>query len=165
MSKPSLIEPYFENAHFSDCFSVTLPNQQQSAFEVYKVLMKSSPRWVNRLMELRNFIVSKLGLKNLGSMNELSTDLDETACKPGDRIGIFTLVSLTPNEVLAEDCDKHLNVRLSFLLVPNGEWVTLHVTTVVHIKNWLGRVYMLPVAPMHKLIVPSSLKALERQYQ
>ncbi|WP_419723785.1 DUF2867 domain-containing protein [Vibrio sinaloensis] len=41
----------------------------------------------------------------------------------------------------------------------------MYVTTVVHIKNWLGRVYMLPVAPMHKIIVPSSLKALERQYQ
>ncbi|WP_159650879.1 DUF2867 domain-containing protein [Vibrio atypicus] len=164
ISEQSLIEPYLDNASFADSFSVTLPNRQQSAFDVYLSLMKSSPDWVNRLMALRNRIVSLFGLKNLGTMSELTANLDEASCKPGDRIGIFTLVKLTPNEVLAEDCDKHLNVRLSFLLVPHGEQVTLHVTTAVHVKNWLGRVYMLFVAPMHKLIVPASLKALEREY-
>lgn len=164
ISQHSLIEPYLDNASFADSFSVTLPNRQQSAFEIYTALMKSTPQWVNRMMIWRNRIVAHLGLKNLGSMSELHADMDEASCKPGDRIGIFTLVKLTPNEVLAEDCDKHLNVRLSFLQVPHGEHVTLHVTTVVHVKNWLGRVYMLPVAPMHKLIVPASLKALQRNY-
>ena len=162
ISQHSLIEPYLDNASFADSFSVTIPNRQQSAFEIYTALMKSTPLWVNRLMIWRNRIVAMVGLKNLGSMSELSADMDEASCKPGDRIGIFTLVKLTPNELLAEDCDKHLNVRLSFLLVPHGEHVTLHVTTAVHVKNWLGRLYMLPVAPMHKLIVPASLKALER---
>jgi len=36
------------------------------------------------------------------------------------------------------------------------------VTTVVHPKNLLGRIYMIPVAPMHKLIVSSVLKAIAR---
>lgn len=32
------------------------------------------------------------------------------------------------------------------------------MTTVVHVHNWLGRLYMLPVAPLHKIIVKTMLK-------
>jgi hypothetical protein len=60
------------------------------------------------------------------------------------------------------DSDKHLDVALSVhqRLNPETNQVELTVSTVVHIHNLLGRLYMLPVAPVHKLIVPSVLRAL-----
>ena len=36
----------------------------------------------------------------------------------------------------------------------------LTVTTVVHVHSRMGRIYMLPVTPMHKLIAPAAMKAL-----
>ncbi|WP_116899498.1 DUF2867 domain-containing protein, partial [Vibrio parahaemolyticus] len=48
----------------------------------------------------------------------------------------------------------------SFLLDVIGDKITVHVTTVVHVHNMFGKVYMFFVAPVHKLIVPSSLKTL-----
>ena len=34
------------------------------------------------------------------------------------------------------------------------------VTTVVHIHNLLGRIYMAVITPMHRMIVPASLARL-----
>jgi 3-polyprenyl-4-hydroxybenzoate decarboxylase len=46
------------------------------------------------------------------------------------------------------------------LLEPDGEHAIVHVTTVVHVNNALGKLYMFFVAPLHKIIVPCSLKTL-----
>lgn len=48
---------------------------------------------------------------------------------------------------------KRLEVVLSVHCArPTGQPVRATVTTVVHTKNRLGRLYMLPVKPMHRLI-------------
>ena len=61
------------------------------------------------------------------------------------------------------DSDKHLDVVLSVHRAPlGGDAVTITVTTVVHVKNWLGHMYMLPVRPMHRLITPAVLSRLPR---
>ncbi len=76
----------------------------------------------------------------------------------GDRIGIFTFLQRTENELVIGDDDKHLNVTLS--IYKNEDTQVLTVTTIVHIKNWLGRLYMLPVIPAHRKIVPATLQIL-----
>ena len=61
------------------------------------------------------------------------------------------------NEVIMGDSDKHLDVRVSICrLVQDGKESVVS-TTVVHIRNFLGRVYMLFVVPFHKLIVLAAL--------
>ena len=81
--------------------------------------------------------------------------------RPGDRVGIFTLIENTPDEVMLGDSDKHLEVVLSVHCArPTGQPVRVTVTTVVHTKNRLGRLYMLPVKPMHRLISPAVLRAI-----
>ena len=76
-------------------------------------------------------------------------------------MGIFTLFENTPDEVLLGDRDKHLDVVVSVHCTrPAGQPVRVTVTTVVHTKNRLGRLYMLPVKPMHKLIAPSVLRSI-----
>ncbi|WP_447502740.1 DUF2867 domain-containing protein, partial [Acinetobacter pittii] len=42
----------------------------------------------------------------------------------------------------------------------NEDTQVLTVTTVVHIKNLLGRLYMVPVIPAHRKIVPATLQIL-----
>ena len=65
----------------------------------------------------------------------------------------------SPNEALLGVRDKHLDVVLSVYKHPPGQngVQSVSVTTVVHTHNLLGRIYMLPVTPLHRLIAPAVL--------
>ena len=104
-------------------------------------------------------MVRFVGLKDLGGLGELSPSKPASAYVPGDRVGIFTLISNSPNEALLGDRDKHLDVVLSVYKHPSdqGGVQSISVTTVVHTHNLLGRIYMLPVTPLHRLIAPAVL--------
>jgi hypothetical protein len=134
----------------------------QSALDVYLILMKETPAWVSKLMMLRNGIVSRLGLKNLGEMSDVDCLKSIDNYDVGEQLGIFSIHSKSQNEVILEDRDKHLDVMVSLYLDVHGETVTVSATTVVHVKNFFGKIYMFFVAPMHKLIVPASLRGLSR---
>lgn len=157
----SALVDYASGAYFSDHFSIDIPYQQENAFDVYLCITQQTPRWIATLMDMRNKIVSKLGLKHLGRMQDVVVQQGQSY-QPGDRLGIFTLVSCTDQEIVLEDSDKHLDVRVSFLVEPKGEMATVHATSVVHVHNAFGRLYMFFVTPFHKVIVPRSLKALTR---
>ncbi len=156
----TLISNMVNNAYFSDTHNVNIRYDGQSALDIYMLMAQDTPRWVNSLMMLRNQIVSKMGLKHLGKMADFSTDKPSNEYQVGDQIGIFSIYSLNHEEIILEDRDKHLNVRLSFFIEPNGDTATLHASSVVHVKNTFGKVYMFFVAPVHKLIVPATLKRL-----
>ncbi|SON52572.1 DUF2867 domain-containing protein [Vibrio tapetis] len=156
----TMISKLTENAYFSDTHHVNIHYEGQSALELYMRMAQETPSWVNRLMTLRNQIVSRLGLKHLGKMADFSVDKPSNEYQVGDQLGIFSIYSLNHEEVILEDRDKHLDVRLSFFIDPNGDTATLHASSVVHVKNTFGKVYMFFVAPVHKLIVPATLKRL-----
>jgi hypothetical protein len=110
-------------------------------------------------MTLRNKLVQLVGLKDLGGLGGFDPTKPASAYAPGDRVGIFTLISNTDNEAILGDSDRHLDVVLSVFRHPpcsNGI-PSISITTVVHVHNLLGRVYMLPVTPLHKLIAPAVL--------
>ncbi len=159
-SKYSELFDYAKGAYFADSFSCEIRNNNQTALDIYLEIAKQTPAWVSFLMATRNRIVSVLGLKNLGRLQDAMLAENVANISVGERIGIFTLHSNSDTEVVLEDSDKHLDVRVSFLLDVIGDKITVHATTVVHVHNMFGKVYMFFVAPVHKLIVPSSLKTL-----
>ncbi|WP_374579909.1 DUF2867 domain-containing protein [Pseudoduganella sp.] len=142
-------------AYFHDCYQVAVPDDGASALEHYLRVVRQTPAWVNRLMALRNWMVGFVGLKNLGHLASLDAARAASDYRVGDRVGIFSLLHLSPGEVLLGDSDKHLDVVLSICKAPQG---MLSVSTVVHVHNWLGRLYMMPVTPLHKVIVRTMLK-------
>ncbi|MFM4826917.1 DUF2867 domain-containing protein [Aeromonas bivalvium] len=158
--KHSKLFDYANGAYFADSFSREIPNNNQTALDVYLEISKQTPAWVSFLMATRNRVVSLLGLKDLGRLQDTVANESATNVSVGGRIGIFTLISNSDREIVLEDSDKHLDVRVSFLLDVVGDQITVHATTVVHVHNWFGKVYMFFVAPVHKLIVPGSLKTL-----
>ena len=153
---------YVHDASFADGFSSLASYENQSALDMYLSLVHETPGWVNMLMSLRNKLVSKLGLKDLGHLAEVEPEKVSSDYKVGDRVGIFTLSVNEHNEIILEDKDKHLNAKISFYIEPNGETAKVYLSTVVHVKNTLGKVYMFFVGPVHKVIVPSILKKLPR---
>jgi len=162
--KISAIAAYLPGAYFHDSWAITAEDPSLSALGQFLRALLATPPWVNKLMSIRNNAVSALGLKNLGTLSQLDQAKPASAYKPGDRVGIFTLIANAPDEVLLGDKDKHLDVVLSVhkAVDLNRGRVLVTVTTVVHVHNWLGRLYMLPVTPMHRVIAPTVLKAVGR---
>jgi Protein of unknown function (DUF2867) len=150
------------DAHFADAFTVHIPHSDLTATQIYAAVASHTPVWIDSLMAVRNQVVRLFGLKHLGSLADVSRDLPsgaEHSLQVGQRMGLFSFVSATPNELVVEDADKHLTVQLSILKNPvDDQHDRLTLTTVVHIRNTLGRLYMLPVGPAHKLIAPAVLR-------
>jgi hypothetical protein len=146
-------------ASFFDCWSITSAQIDRSALEHFLAAASQTPSWVNVAMGIRNRVVQMLGLKNLGNLDSFDSQRDPESYLPGDRIGIFTLFEQSFDEVLLGDKDKHLDVVLSVRRTPSTDHRTVQVslTTIVHVKNLLGRIYMLPVAPAHRVIVSAVL--------
>ncbi len=159
----SRVQAQLAKASFHDCYRVLLDDTRSTALQHFLRAAAHTPPWVDRLMHLRNRSVALFGLKNLGALSALDPHKPEASYRPGDRVGIFTLQSLSDDEVVLGDQDHHLDVALSVLrlpLTPEGQR-PLAVSTVVKTHNLLGRLYMLPVTPLHRRIVPAVLRGLQ----
>jgi Protein of unknown function (DUF2867) len=151
------ISKQLQGADYFDSYEMPLEHAGRSALEIYLGVISKTPAWVNVLMAARNKVVGFFGLKNLGHLGDLQRTKAASDYRIGDRIGIFTLLSNTDNELIMGDSDKHLDVKVSICKLGQGGNESVASTTVVHIHNLLGRVYMLFVIPLHKLIVPAVL--------
>ncbi len=142
-------------AYFYDAYEVQQGENGESALQAALRLASSTPSWFDFLMTTRNRIVGWFGLKNLGKLSAIdrSKPLDEY--RVGDRVGIFTLLSISPEEVTMGDDDKHLRALISVFKQRN-----VTVSTVVHVHNFLGKAYLFFVIPAHRLIVPPLLRRL-----
>lgn len=157
----SLVSRLVPGSDFHDAWSATAADPALSALGQYLKAAAATPGWVSACMALRNRAAAAVGLKDLGALGAFDRAKPEQAYGPGDRIGIFTLLENTFDEVLLGDRDKHLDVTVSVHrqeLAPSAVLVT--ITTVVKVHNLLGRLYMLPVKPMHRIIAPSVLGAV-----
>ncbi|MDR2298753.1 MAG: DUF2867 domain-containing protein [Comamonas sp.] len=154
----SIVSTLLNDAYFADAYAVADPAPQRSAMEQWLDIVKSAPVWVERAMDLRNAVVSRLGLKDLGRLGGVDSGKPAWDYRIGDRVGIFSLQHMTSNEVVMADSDSHLDVHVSLFKSSPDDRVV--VSTVVHVKNWFGRLYMLPVAPVHRIIVPTTLSRL-----
>lgn len=111
-------------------------------------------------MALRNKIVSVCGLKNLGQIDDVENEKHASAYQAGDMVGIFTLLSVSDEEIILCDSDKHLDVQISVYKEKHQSDIVT-ISTVVHTHNLLGKVYMLFVTPAHKMIVPATIRRAE----
>jgi hypothetical protein len=75
-----------------------------------------------------------------------ATDKPATAYRVGDRLGIFRIFAETEKELLLGINDRHLDLRVSVLKSERNGLPNYVVSTVVHVHNWLGHIYMAPLA-------------------
>lgn len=144
-------------AYFHDCYERPMPADAPSAMALYLAAVGRTPAWVNALMAARNRAVTLVGLKNLGALGAIDPAKPASSYRVGDRVGIFSLLYVSENEVVLGDADKHLTVKLSLCKrVVHGRH-TAAVSTVVQVHKRLGKVYMFFVAPVHKVITPVML--------
>jgi Protein of unknown function (DUF2867) len=160
--RQSAVAALLPGAYFHDAWEIQAAEPDLDALGQFLRVARKTPPWVERLMAVRNRVVSVCGLKNLGGLSQIDPGKSDSAYRSGDRVGIFTIISRSANEVLLGDRDKHLDVVVSVhkRTDRDGAAAVVTVTTVVHVKNWLGRLYMLPVAPAHRVIARAMVRAV-----
>jgi len=153
----SQICQHLHNAHFHDAFQISLTPCKRTALEIYLEVIAKTPSWISFLMALRNRAAPLFGIKNLGDIDNICTNKSSSEYCIGDRVGIFTIHSMTDEEVILADSDRHLDAKISICKIPSNTENVVTVSTVVHVHNLLGHIYMFFVVPFHKRIVPSVL--------
>jgi Protein of unknown function (DUF2867) len=135
-------------AQFSDAFSVVVDDAALDARHAAEKMLGHSPRWIERLLALRNFLVAPFGLKKPVPTRNGATDT----------IGIFPVVSETPGRLVAGLNDKHLDFRVVVDIATSGHGQRVTATTLVLTHNLLGRVYLAIIVPFHRLVVRALLR-------
>jgi len=149
-----------EGAFFFDAYETDIGQNSASVLQLYLTTLKRIPPWIDFLMLLRNRIVALVGLKDLGRINAVSKGRNANSYQIGDNIGIFSIYSLSEREVILGDSDSHLNVKVSLHKLERNGKNMLVLSTIVHLNNLLGRIYMFFILPFHKIIARSVLKRL-----
>jgi len=147
---PPAIDPstLLAGAQFVDAFRVEINDRALDARHAAERMMARQPRWIETLTRLRNILVTPFGLKTSGA--------SRTA--PREMIGIFPIVSETPDRLVAGFNDKHLDFRVVVDVATSGTARNVTATTLVKTHNWLGRTYLAIILPFHRLVVRSLLR-------
>ena len=134
-------------AQFMDAYCLELDGQNLDAREAAVRMMARAPRWVDALVALRNLIVALLGLKTSGQDQRM----------PRAIIGIFPVVSATPQRLVAGFNDKHLDFRVVLDVATSGARQSVTATTLVLTHNRLGRTYLATIMPFQRRVVRAML--------
>jgi Protein of unknown function (DUF2867) len=143
------ISKVLTGARFVDAYRATVAAAGMDATSVARLMLGRPPKWVDRLLRLRNALVTPLGLKT-------GRQIDDSR----KAIGILPIVSATPSRVVLGLEDKHLDFRLVIDVVGAGGVSEVTATTLVRPHNLLGLLYLTTILPFHKLIVWSLLKRM-----
>ena len=134
---------------FSDTFSTT--NHVNSIEEIAFMIFDTSPKWVEWLFKIRNFLAQFVGLKT-AIPEPVSTEL-----AVGGHVNFFEIYRIEDGEIIMGANDKHLNFR-AVITNYKTEKFNIKVTTLVEYNDRLGRVYMSIIKPFHELVVKRMVK-------
>jgi len=135
-------------AQFADAFSIEIDDNALDARQAAERMMTRQPRWIEALTSLRNILVTPFGLKTSGASVATSRGM----------IGLFPIISETPDRLVAGFNDKHLDFRVVVDVATSGAARNVTATTLVKTHNWLGRTYLAIILPFHRWVVPTLLR-------
>ena len=135
-------------AQFADAFRVETRDRSLDARRAAERMIGNQPWWAEALIWLRNLIVKPFGLKTSGVGH----------APPHDMIGIFPVVSQTPDRLVAGFNDKHLDFRIIVDIGTADDTRSVTATTLVKTHNGLGRTYLAIILPFHRLVVRTMLE-------
>lgn len=147
-----LIAPRAELVYL-DCQSVTLP-APITALEAWRLVMAKPLPGLAWAIWLRDAISARFGVKRIGGF---SGDKVEAA-RVGDHLDFFLIEHIDDQTLSLTARDTHLDVMTCVTV----EGTQLAITASVVTHNWFGRLYMIPVAPAHRLIVWAMLRRLRQ---
>jgi hypothetical protein len=144
----SLPHPAFPGADWGDCFETLSDDPALPAVAAARRAFEKMPRWIGGLMALRNLLVRPFGLKSE----------PEAASQGSGRVGIFPIISNSPEQSILGLDDRHLDFRIVVETesLPDSR-TAVRMMTLVKRHNLPGRLYLAVIMPFHKLIVKTAL--------
>lgn len=139
---------------FLDSQSIPLPHPI-TAMEAWDMVMSHPLPGLKLAFRIRDAISSRFGVQPINGFSGVR----KGDPKPGDHLDFFLIEDMTPTRLSLTARDKHLST-MTCVTVENQ---TLAITSSVITHNRFGRIYMLPVAPAHRLIVKRMLKGIARR--
>src|SRR5262245_29844870 len=156
----SAIAKAYASTNLADAYSIELPTGASTNPELLaRFIFDNQAPWISSLIAVRDTLVAGFGLKTAKHLASLNAE------NGARRLSIFKIYSTSPTEVVLGEDDKHLDFRLSVLCSGQSSPAAkrhLTLSTVVHCHNRLGRLYILLIAPFHRLVVQSSLRSAAR---
>ena len=147
--KPSVdTDALLAGAQFADAFGLDIDGRTLDARQAAERMIGRAPRWIDAMVALRNVLVAPFGLKTSGA----------SATTPQDMIGMFPVISQTPDRLVAGFNDRHLDFRVVVDVATHGAGQQVTATTLVKTHNWLGRTYLAIILPFHRLVVRTMLR-------
>ncbi len=142
-----------EQLNFYDAQSVILP-QEVTAPEAWRMIVSNPVPVMKLAFQIRDRISACFGVKPIkGFSGQWPSNL-----QTGDQLDFFLVEHISPDVLTLTARDKHLDVMTCI----TTDKTELTITSSVKTHNLFGRLYMLPVAIAHRLIVRSDLKRLKQ---
>ena len=138
-----------EHAYFRDSYRVPLGRKELGIVDVFFSIFAHHPLWMKLFLIVRNKLASLTGLEVPSASEVLRVEIKD-GYVVGDKIGLWPIFALSENEVIAGRNNKHLDFRLSVLKVPDGDKMSVVVSTICMVHNLAGKLYLLIVVPFHK---------------
>jgi hypothetical protein len=131
-----------------------LPGQITAA-EAWPLLLQRPLPGLGLAFWLRDLISARFGVQKISGFSHR-----RQTPAAGGKLDFFTVEDLTPNRMVLTARDRHLDVLVCVTTAIDGPCCELALTTSVQTHNLFGRAYMLPVRPIHHLLVHCLLNRL-----
>ena len=136
--------------------TVSLP-QDISAYDAYRIMTQSQPKWLKILFQMRDFLGRMVGIRTIKGFEQLSKNIPNV----GDKVHFFNVIELEKDKLTLIIRDHHLDVCLHLRLIDDSDKQNkLYVITSVKNHNLIGKLYMVPVSVLHPFIVNRLLRNL-----
>jgi hypothetical protein len=140
--------PLLAGAEFVDAFRIAVDGTTLDARKAAEKMFARRRPWIEALLRLRNLLVAPFGLKKSGEGDRTSHGM----------VGMFPVLSETPERLVAGFNDSHLDFRVVIDVTARGNGQEVTTTTLVRTHNWLGRTYLAVIMPFHRLVVAAMLR-------
>lgn len=151
----SAIADWFIGADLVDAYAITLPDGAPRGIDALAhEALEHPPAWFRALLGFRDAVVSLGGVKSSGRIRQ------DAEAKGAETVAFFPVLVRSDRELVLGEDDRHLDFRASVLVrvTTDEEKRDLILTTAVRCHNLPGRLYLLTIAPFHRLIVRSNLE-------
>ncbi|MDP0930337.1 DUF2867 domain-containing protein [Paracoccus onubensis] len=144
-----------KDADLIDTVATTFPAlMPRDPEHVARSILGQPAWWVRGLLWLRDTIAARVGLKTTVTLRH------EAEAAGSKHISFFHILSSTAHEIVLGLEDQHLDYKTSIMLKDTSDAteIEVFVTTIVHSRSALGRVYLKLIRPFHLTIVRTNLK-------
>ncbi|MFD2208022.1 DUF2867 domain-containing protein [Kiloniella antarctica] len=143
-----------EELDFFDTQFVSLSKEIRT-IEAWRMIASNPPRMLKLAFLLRDKVSAFFGVQRINGFSGGCPDQVQVK----DQLDFFVVEYISDTVLTLTVRDKHLDVMTC--ITTDHERLT--ITSSVKTHNAFGRVYMIPVAPAHRLIVSKDLKRVKQE--